>query len=50
MQTMTTRRIGLKLLGVVLMLACGLLDANSSLQLTIGVGVALAGIILVCAA
>lgn len=47
---MTSRRLGLKALGLFLMLACGVLDSSSSLQLTVGIFVALAGMMLICAA
>jgi len=47
---MTTRRWAFKGLGLALMLVCGVLDSSSSLQLTVGVGLATAGIILFCAA
>jgi hypothetical protein len=44
---MTTRRIGLKVLGVVLLLACLPLDINTSLGLTIAMGLATVGMILI---
>ena len=43
---MTTRRIGLKVLGLVLLLASFPLDINTSLGLTIAMGHATVGIIL----
>jgi hypothetical protein len=43
---MTRRRIGLKVLGVVLLLACLPLDINSSLGLTIAIGLATVAMIL----
>jgi hypothetical protein len=47
---MTSRRIGLKLLGVVLLLACLPLDINGSVGLTLACGLATVGIILICTA
>ena len=46
MPTMTSRRIGLKLLGLVLLLACFPLDINGSLGLTIAIALATVGVIL----
>jgi hypothetical protein len=43
---MTSRRIGLKVLGVVLLLACLPLDINTSLGLTIAIGLATVAMIL----
>ena len=47
---MTSRRIGLKVLGVVLLLACLPLDTNGSLGLTIAIGLATVGCILLMTA
>jgi hypothetical protein len=44
---MTTRRIGYKILGLLLMLACFPLDINGSLGLTIAMGLATVGSILI---
>ena len=43
---MTTRRIGIKVLGVLLLLACFPLDINTSLGLTIAMGLATVGVML----
>jgi hypothetical protein len=44
---MTTRRIGFKILGVLLLLACLPLDINHSLGLTIAMTLATVGIMLI---
>ena len=44
---MTSRRIGLKVLGVVMLLACLPLDTNGSLGLTLAIGLATVGCILI---
>ena len=46
LRTMTTRRIGLKILGVVLLLACLPLDINTSLGLTIAMSLTTVAMIL----
>jgi hypothetical protein len=47
---MTTRRIGLKILGLVLLLACFPLDINTSLGLTIAMGLSTVAAILLFSA
>jgi hypothetical protein len=43
---MTTRRIGMKVLGIVLLLACFPLDINTSPGLTLAMGLATVAVIL----